>query len=233
MSLNTQGSNLFFIDPSDSSVKEVECITSFDGGSATRDQNEVTCLSDLAKRFEAGMITPGKVTFDVKFDPKVASHVRLHELFVSGQNVDWSLGMSDGTSVPTVTPATGVQSINLRAGGTGYTTAPTVALTGGGGTGATATATVSGGSVTGITVTNPGSGYTSAPTVAFTGGGGSGATAAAVISEGTDFAFPTTRSFISFNGYVDDFPFSFPLGGKVESKLSVQQSGMPDLLLKV
>lgn len=232
MSLNTQGSNLYFIDPLDSTVKEVDCITSFDGGSATRDQNEVTCLSDLAKRFEAGMITPGKVTFDVKFDPKVASHVRLHELFVSGQNIDWALGMSDGTAVPTATSGTGVQSINLQAGGTGYTTAPTVSLTGGGGTGATATATVSGGTVTGITVTAAGSGYTSAPTVSFTGGGGTGASAAAVISDGSDFVFPTTRSYISFNGYVDDFPFSFPLGGKVESKLSVQQSGMPDLLLK-
>lgn len=44
-------------------------------------------------------------------------------------------------------------------------TAPTVTLTGGGGTGATATANVSGGAVTGFTVTNSGSGYTSVPTV--------------------------------------------------------------------
>ena len=38
-------------------------------------------------------------------------------------------------------------------------------ITGGGGSGATATATLSGGTVTGITITNPGTGYTSAPTV--------------------------------------------------------------------
>jgi fibronectin-binding autotransporter adhesin len=61
-------------------------------------------------------------------------------------------------------------------GGTGYTTAPTVTFSGGGGSGATATATVSGGVVTAITITNPGGGYTSAPTIAF-GGPGTGATA--------------------------------------------------------
>lgn len=75
----------------------------------------------------------------------------------------------------------GVISASVSNGGSGYTTAPTVALTGGGGTGATATAQISGGVVTGITITNPGSGYTSAPTVAFSGGGGTGAAATAVV----------------------------------------------------
>ncbi len=53
----------------------------------------------------------------------------------------------------------------VTAGGTGYTTAPTVLLSGGGGSGATATATVGGGAVTGITLTAGGSGYLSAPVV--------------------------------------------------------------------
>ena len=55
--------------------------------------------------------------------------------------------------------------INVTFGGSGYTTAPTVTISGGGGSGATATAKVSGGVVTSITVDNPGSGYTSTPTV--------------------------------------------------------------------
>jgi hypothetical protein len=50
-------------------------------------------------------------------------------------------------------------------GGTGYTTAPSVRLSGGGGSGATATASVSGGAVTSITRTAAGSGYLSAPAV--------------------------------------------------------------------
>ena len=53
----------------------------------------------------------------------------------------------------------------VTAGGSGYTTAPSVLLSGGGGTGATATATVSGGAVTAITRTAAGSGYTSPPVV--------------------------------------------------------------------
>ncbi len=82
--------------------------------------------------------------------------------------------------VVTFSGGQGVFSVNLTAGGTGYTTAPNVTLTGGGGTGATATATVTAGVVTGVTITNPGNNYTSAPTVAFVGGGGTGAAATAV-----------------------------------------------------
>jgi parallel beta-helix repeat protein len=61
--------------------------------------------------------------------------------------------------------------------GSGYTSAPTVTITGGGGTGAAATALVYGGQVVAIFVTNQGSGYTSSPTIGLSGGGGSGATA--------------------------------------------------------
>ena len=70
--------------------------------------------------------------------------------------------------------------ISVTAGGTGYTVAPTVTITGGGGSGAIATATVAGGAVTGITLGNTGSNYTSTPTVTISGGSGTGATAAAV-----------------------------------------------------
>src|SRR5208337_1060012 len=55
--------------------------------------------------------------------------------------------------------------INVYSGGTGYSNAPAVTISGGGGSGATATATVSGGSATSITVNNPGGGYTSTPAV--------------------------------------------------------------------
>lgn len=77
----------------------------------------------------------------------------------------------------------------VTAGGSGYSTAPTVILTGGGGTGATATATLTSGAVSLITITNPGTGYTSAPTVSFSGGGGTGATATATLGSA-----PTTAT---------------------------------------
>jgi hypothetical protein len=49
-------------------------------------------------------------------------------------------------------------------GGSGYTSAPSVTITGSG-TGATATATISGGVVTGITINSAGSGYTGGATI--------------------------------------------------------------------
>lgn len=61
--------------------------------------------------------------------------------------------------------------------GSGYTSAPTVTLTGGGGSGASAVAEISDGKVMGLRWTSKGSGYTSAPDLSFTGGGGSGASA--------------------------------------------------------
>ncbi|MDN3809638.1 hypothetical protein ACVZIW_06575 [Klebsiella aerogenes] len=77
-----------------------------------------------------------------------------------------------------------LQSIAVTSGGSGYTSAPTVTISGGGGSGALATATVSGGAVTKISVLYKGFGYTSAPTIAIAGGGGSGATATGTVSSG-------------------------------------------------
>src|SRR5580704_7273748 len=58
-----------------------------------------------------------------------------------------------------------VTSYNIISGGSGYTVAPTVTISGGGGSGATATAVISSGVVTGINPASAGSGYTSAPMV--------------------------------------------------------------------
>lgn len=75
----------------------------------------------------------------------------------------------------------GVTAISVDTAGTGYTSAPTVTITGDG-TGATATATLDGsGGIASVTVTSPGYGYTAPPTVAFTGGEGSGAAATATV----------------------------------------------------
>tara|TARA_B100000287_G_scaffold429147_1_gene481905 strand:+ start:3587 stop:9805 length:6219 start_codon:yes stop_codon:yes gene_type:complete len=84
-----------------------------------------------------------------------------------------------------------VASIAVGGSMSGYTSAPTVTITGGGGFGATATAAVSGGVVTGITVTNPGREYSSAPTVTITGGGGTGATGTATTGTVTYTGYKT------------------------------------------
>ena len=80
-----------------------------------------------------------------------------------------------------------VSTLNITGGGSGYTVAPVVTITGGGGTGATAIATITAGAVTDITVTSVGSGYTSVPAVTIsppTGIGGVPATATATIYTG-------------------------------------------------
>lgn len=64
------------------------------------------------------------------------------------------------TACAIVSPSEAIESIYVLSGGTGYTSAPTVAI-GGSGTGATATATITDGIVTGVTVTAGGSGYKS------------------------------------------------------------------------
>jgi hypothetical protein len=68
----------------------------------------------------------------------------------------------------------------VSAGGSGYTSAPSVNITGGEGSGATATASIEG-IITGIPITNNGSGYTSA-SIGFSGSGGAEATP--IISNG-------------------------------------------------
>ena len=78
-----------------------------------------------------------------------------------------------------------VLSLTIKSKGYSYETAPTITLSGGGGSGATAKAilgsdaTDDAGKVRSIQVTAAGSGYTSAPTVSFSGGGGYGASAKA------------------------------------------------------
>lgn len=69
------------------------------------------------------------------------------------------------TATSTATASGGaVTGFTITNGGTGYTSAPNVTITGVG-TGATATAVVSDGKVTSIKITNAGTGYISAPTV--------------------------------------------------------------------
>lgn len=77
---------------------------------------------------------------------------------------DGTILYSPGSIGPFATP-------DIIQGGTGYTVAPSIAITGGGGAAAAATAIITNGIVTGFTVTNAGSGYTSEPVATITGGG--------------------------------------------------------------
>ncbi|MEQ7801478.1 RagB/SusD family nutrient uptake outer membrane protein [Pedobacter sp. ASV1-7] len=89
--------------------------------------------------------------------------------------------------------ASGINTITITNQGAGYTSAPTVTISGGSGSGAVATAIITTGKVTGINLSpDPltgvklGSNYTSPPTISITGGGGTGATAVATIHQVSD-----------------------------------------------
>ena len=82
------------------------------------------------------------------------------------------------TATATATLTNSIATITLLTPGSGYTSAPTVTITGGNGA-AKATATISS-SVVAVNITNAGTNYNAAPAVSFTGGGGgTGAVAAA------------------------------------------------------
>lgn len=101
MAVLTQGTQLYFVDPDNFSIVEVDCVTTLTGITASRDQIETTCLNGTSRTYEPGMATPGAAQFGINFDPSTASHVRLHELYVAGTKVNWALGWSDGTAAPT------------------------------------------------------------------------------------------------------------------------------------
>lgn len=122
-------------------------------------------------------------------------------------------------------PAPGnIFSVVVTAGGTGYSTAPTVAIAGAG-TGATATATISGGAVTAVTVTAQGTGYTTGTTISFSGGGGSGATAVANSVAIIDQAHwdATQNNFVNWGGNVNGGGYT--LSNVVLNPVSISMTG--------
>jgi uncharacterized protein len=104
----------------------------------------------------------------------------------------------------------GVVSITVTNGGTGYTSAPAVAISGTGD--AAATAVINKHKVKSITVTNAGADFTSAPTVTLSAppAGGTQATATAAVSGGAITGFTITNG---GTGYVDPPTVTITGGG--------------------
>lgn len=154
MALKTQGTVLYTIDPADDSVLVVGCVTSIDGIDTSIEQIEITCLEDQARRYMAGLATPGAATFGINFDPADESHVRLHQLKKAGTTLQWAIGLSDGTAAPTV-----------------------------------------------------------------------GADSAG----DPNFVTPATRTWITFEGFMNSYPFSITPNSVVQSNVGIQISGDPDV----
>lgn len=105
MSLKTQGTAIYFIDPADNSVNLVGCPTGISLGGDTYDQLEDTCLGDTVRKYKSGLGTPGQASINLNFDPSSPSHLRLYQLSEdrSIDNIKFALGLSDGNVPPTVT----------------------------------------------------------------------------------------------------------------------------------
>jgi hypothetical protein len=112
----------------------------------------------------------------------------------------FSGGGSDDTAQVTavIVPGGGLISVDVQAGGSGYTFKTYVTFTGGGGIGAQGAPVIQGGVITGVTIIYAGYEYTSAPDVAFNDpgysgiSGGSGAAATAQVGLQGIGAFPIT-----------------------------------------
>lgn len=100
--MDSQGSRLFYIDDV-GVVTNAGCVSAIDpidGGAAT--QRDVTCLSDLSRRFKPGLKSPGTASTPIYFEPDEAGHIKLFELYKDNKIVKWLVALSDSTATPAV-----------------------------------------------------------------------------------------------------------------------------------
>lgn len=116
-----------------------------------------------------------------------------------------------------------VDSITVTAGGSGYTSAPTVVIEGDG-TGAVATATLTAGAVTSITITNAGRGYSFA-FIKLTGGGGTGATATANLGSTETPSLQSAVEAAAISGTLDRIEITNGGVDYVEGDVTIRVSG--------
>jgi hypothetical protein len=149
----------------------------------------------------------------------------------SGKQVCWDGGYQNqipsgyGTNCQ-ATSGNSVIGVNLISPGSGFTSAPTVTLSGGGGSGATAVAntTTASGVITSVTLTNGGSGYTAQPNITISP---AGATFQAVVATqavtgvqitGSNYCYdPTATPTIAFS--------SSPTGNNAGASLTMNSTG--------
>ena len=163
MSVKTQGTVFFALDPITGELLDIGCVTAIDGIDTTIEQIETTCLNALVRTYEAGLATPGTATFTIYTDPQDPNHVRLHQIKVAGKTLHWAVGFRQTVNGEPVVPG-------------------------------------------------------DIPTVEQDSSG--------------DYVFvlPETRAWIAFEGYMSAFPFSFAQNSVVQSNVSIQVSGEPQLI---
>lgn len=116
MALKTQGTELFALVPSKTTpgtfeVLKIESMSNFNGGGNPADQITLEYLDATSREYMRGLRSPAQATFTIDADPRKASHVRLHEMAESDDEVydsiHWALGWSDGFGTPPTVNAEG------------------------------------------------------------------------------------------------------------------------------
>lgn len=106
MSVLSQGTQVYFIDPANQEVVEITGCTNFNPGTSPVEQIDDTDLAERKeKKFKKGLRTPGQASLNLKADPSKPAHVRLYELYESDEDITikFVVGWSDGEAPPTVT----------------------------------------------------------------------------------------------------------------------------------
>lgn len=104
MSVLTQGTQIYFIDPSGSepTVVEVGCVTTFTPGGNPADQLDDTCLSATTSASKPGLRRASVATIGLRPDPDDESHGVMYDLSETDPSptLKWAVGWADGTADP-------------------------------------------------------------------------------------------------------------------------------------
>lgn len=114
MSIKSQGTELFIVDPVDNAVIKLACPTGINGLGGPSDRIETTCLDATSKSYEQGLKDPAAINVPFNFDPAQTSHQVLNDLYESGLPTNFMVALSDGTTVPTADSAGDFNAVTTR-----------------------------------------------------------------------------------------------------------------------
>ncbi len=103
--VETKGTELFFVDNQTSSVAAViklSCPTGITGIGGAADQIDITCLDSAEREFARGFQNPSAISVPFNFIPSANSHQVLFDLKDSGETIGWLICLSEGTTAPTL-----------------------------------------------------------------------------------------------------------------------------------
>lgn len=103
----TQGSQIYFNDKADTVVDEIGCALSINVGASTADKIDITCLADAVRTSMPGLKTLAEITIVGAVEDDDPVYPMLSQLALDKTVCSWYIGLSNGTTEPTVTTAGG------------------------------------------------------------------------------------------------------------------------------